>query len=132
MLPLDQMKLLVNLAQADGIVADRERNYIINIGRANGLYPDQILPLFEREHKLFVPNGMTADEKFDCIYSLVQLMKIDERMYQEEIRFCSVVATKLGYEPQALFELMLQVKTTEMAKAELEALKKLTTKFLKQ
>ena len=43
---LNQMKLLISLAQIDGTVADRERNYIINIGRANNIYPDQVLPLF--------------------------------------------------------------------------------------
>lgn len=130
MLVLSQMKLLVNLAKADGQVADHERNYIINIGRANGIYPDEINPLFQNEHEIFVPEGLTPDEKFECMYSLVQLMKIDERMYQQEIRFCSMIATKLGYHQQALFELMLQVKNSDMSDGELAALKNLTAKFL--
>lgn len=131
MIVLDHLKLLVSLAQVDGKVADRERNYIVNIARANGIYPDEVARLFEKDHQLIVPEGLSRDEKFDCIYSLVQLMKIDERMYQEEIRFCSDVATRLGYDQQALFELMLQVKTTSMNAEELADLKKLTAKFLK-
>jgi len=130
--PFSQLKLLVNLAQVDGRVADREKNYIINIGRANGIYPDQIIPLFEKEHESFVPEGMTADQKFECIFKLVHLMKIDERMYQEEIRYCSSIATKLGYDQHVLFELMLHVNTRGMSDAEIENLKKLTTKFLKK
>jgi hypothetical protein len=130
-MPLSQLKLLVNLAQVDGKVADKEKNYIINIARANGIYPDQILPLFEKEHDVIVPEGMNADQKFEYIYNLVQLMKIDERMYQEEIRFCSSIATKLGYDQDVLFELMLHVKTTGMEKSEIEELKKLTSKYLK-
>lgn len=131
MIVLDHLKLLVSLAQVDGKVADRERNYIVNIARANGIYPDEVARLFQKDHQLIVPEGLSRDEKFDCIYSLVQLMKIDERMYQEEIRFCSDVATRLGYDQQALFELMLQVKTTTMNEEELADLKKLTAKFLK-
>lgn len=131
MIVLDHLKLLVSLAQVDGKVADRERNYIVNIARANGIYPDEVARLFQKDHQLIVPEGLSRDEKFDCIYSLVQLMKIDERMYQEEIRFCSDVATRLGYDQQALFELMLQVKTTTMNQEELADLKKLTAKFLK-
>jgi hypothetical protein len=129
MLVLDQMKVLVNLAQVDGKVADREKSYIVNIGRANGMYPDQILPLFDRDHELTIPS-LNADEKFEFMYSLVQLMKIDERMYQEEIRYCSMVATRLGYDQQALFELMLQVKSSEMSPSEISELKKLISRYL--
>jgi hypothetical protein len=124
------MKLLISLAQADGHVTEREKNYIINIGRANGVFPDEIQPLFLREHEVIVPNDLDADEKFDCIYSLVQLMKIDERMYQEEIRFCSTIAVKLGYDQEVLFELMLHVKGTDMVAGEKNKLKEITSKFL--
>jgi uncharacterized tellurite resistance protein B-like protein len=129
--PLTQMKLLISLAQADGKVAEREKNYIINIGRANGIYPDQIQTMFPKQYEVIVPENLSADQKFECIYSLVQLMKIDERMYQEEIRFCSAIAVKLGYDHEVLFELMLHVKG-EMTDGEKENLKKITEKFLKK
>lgn len=128
---LAQMKLLVNLARIDGKVADRERNYILNIGRANGIYPDEVTPLFEHRHELIVPENLTIDEKFNYIFSLVQLMKIDERMYKEEILFCSKIAATLGYEQQVMFDLMLHVKSESMAPDEKEALKVLTMKYLK-
>src|SRR5690349_24924022 len=111
---LPQMKLLISLAQIDGKVADREQNYIINIGRANGIYPDEVGPLFEKRHQVIVPEDLNDDQKFDYIFSLVQLMKIDERMYKEELLFCSKIATKLGYQQEVLFELLLQVKSVEM------------------
>ena len=129
--PVTHMKLLINLAQADGKVAEREKNYIINIGRANGIYPDQIQPLFQKQHEVIVPENLDPDQKFDCICSLVQLMKIDERMYQEEIRFCSAIAVKLGYDQEVLFELMLHVKD-EMTDAQKADLKKITSTFLKK
>lgn len=129
--PLTQMKLLINLAQADGKVADREKNYIINIGRANGIFPDEVISLINQEHPIIVPNNLSNDEKFDCIYTLVQLMKIDERMYQEEIRFCSSIAGKLGYDQEVMFELMLRVKSSSSDEKEKTELKKITAKFLK-
>ncbi|MDH4296440.1 MAG: hypothetical protein OEV74_09185, partial [Cyclobacteriaceae bacterium] len=69
------MKLLISLAQIDGTVAARERNYIINIGRANNIYPDQLMPLIDKRHTLIVPQDLTDDLKFDYLFSLVQLMK---------------------------------------------------------
>ena len=129
---LSRMKLLINLAKIDGQVADKEKNYLINIGRANGIYPDEIYPLFTQSHEVLVPADMTDDQKFDLIFSLIQLMKLDERMYREEIAFCGQVASRLGYDKQAMFELLSQVKSAGMDASELDSLKKLTQNFLKR
>ena len=131
MLALNQMKLLISLAQIDGAVAARERNYIVNIGRANNIYPDQIIPLFEQRHHLIIPEDLSADQKFEYLFSLVQLMKIDERMYREEIMFCSKIAATLGYDQQVMFELLLHVKSVSMTDEEMKELKTLVQKYLK-
>jgi len=131
MVALPQMKLLINLAQIDGIVADRERNYIINIGRANGLYPDEVVPLFDQRHELIIPDDLTNDQKFNYIFSLIQLMKIDERMYREELLFCGKIATNLGYRSEVLFDLLLHVKSFQMTDSEMADLKAMVQKNLK-
>lgn len=127
---LSRMKLLINLAKVDGQVADKEKNHLINIGRANGIYPDEIYPLFTQSHQVVVPEDLSDDQKFDLIFSLIQLMKLDERMYREEIVFCGQVAAKLGYSKQVMFELLSHVKSGGMEANEMESLKKLTQKFL--
>lgn len=126
---LEKLKLLVNLARIDGDVAERERKYILNIGLANKVSGDDIKPLFETDHDLVVPANLTAEERFDYIFSLVQLMKIDERLYQEEIKYCSKVASKLGYDETVMFDLMLHVRAA-MESGEMQILKKLTEKYL--
>jgi hypothetical protein len=126
---LTQLKLLINLAQIDGEVGEKERNYVFNIGRANGLAEIVVEPLFGTSHALIVPDNLNNAQKFDYIFSLVQLMKIDERLYQDEIRYCSKVAAKLGYDEAVMFDLMLHVRAV-MEVNELDALKKLTEKYL--
>lgn len=126
---LDQLKLLINLALIDGEVAEREKKYIHNIGTANGLSDEAIRPLFSGKHEVIVPTDLNDDQKFAYIFSLVQLMKIDERLYKDEIRFCSKVASKLGYDEAVMFDLMLHVREAMQAN-ELEELKKLTAKYL--
>lgn len=128
---LPQLKLLINLARIDGEVADHEKKYISNIGLANRVPMDEITPLFDLDHEVIVPAGLTPDDRFNYIFSLVQLMKIDERLYKDEIRYCSEVASKLGYSQSVMFELMLHVRSV-MEANELEALKQLTTKYLNQ
>lgn len=129
---LQQMKLLINLARIDGEVGPREKQYIKNIGLANQFPADHIDLLFDQRHELIVPDNLDKDQKFDYIFSLVQLMKIDERMYKEEIMFCSKIAARLGYSEEVMFDLMLHVKTATMGKDEMATLKQLTEKFLKK
>lgn len=129
---LSRMKLLISLAKVDGQVADKEKNYLINIGRANGIYPDEIYPLFTQSHEVLVPSNLTDDQKFDLIFHLIQLMKLDERMYREEIAFCGQVAARLGYNKQVMFELLSHVKAAGMEATEVESLKKITQDFLKR
>jgi uncharacterized tellurite resistance protein B-like protein len=129
---LAQLKLLISLAQIDGKVAERERNFITNIGKSNDITPDQIETLFDQRHPLIIPTDLTDDQKFDYLFSLVRLMKIDERMYKEEMMFCSKIAENLGYENQVMFELLLHVKADVMEKDEIINLKEVTQKHLKR
>jgi hypothetical protein len=129
---LNQIKLLISLAQIDGKLADRERNYILNVARSNGLASDQIIPLFDQRHPLIIPPDLTDDQKFDYLFTLVQLMKIDDRMYKEEMMFCSKIADNLGYIDQVMFELLLYVKTGVMEKDEIINLKEIMQKYLKK
>lgn len=126
---LEQLKLLVNLARIDGDVAELERKYISNIGLANNVATDDILPLFERNHEIVVPANLTDEQRFGYIFSLVQLMKIDERLYKDEIQFCAKVAAKLGYDENVMFELMLHVRSA-METGEMNILKNLTGRYL--
>jgi hypothetical protein len=128
---LEQLKLLVNLARIDGDMAEREKTYITNIGKANGFPESSVSTLFYQSHEIIIPDSLTNDQRFEYIFSLVQLMKIDERLYQEEIKFCSKIAARLGYAQDVLFELMLKVKSTD-TDADKMALKLLTQQYLQK
>lgn len=127
---LEQLKLLVNLARIDGEVVEREKAYIANIGKANNFPESAVSTLFYTSHEIIIPDNLTDDQKFNYIFSLVQLMKIDERLYKEEIKYCSKIASRLGYKQEVMFELLSTVKSVVMEANELEALKKLTTSLL--
>jgi uncharacterized tellurite resistance protein B-like protein len=129
---LAQLKLLISLAQIDGKVAERERNFITGIGKSNDIAADEIDTLLEQRHALVVPTDLTDDQKFEYLFNLVKLMKIDERMYKEEMLFCSKIAENLGYENQVMFELLLHVKAGVMEKDEIINLKEVTQKHLKK
>ena len=58
-------------------------------------------------------------------------MKIDGRLYKEEIQFCARIASKIGYEEEVLIELMLKVYSDPDISADKDTLKTTIQKYLK-
>lgn len=58
-------------------------------------------------------------------------MKIDERMYKEELLFCTKIASGLGYEKEAMVELLLHVKSSGLTEEEIGDLKLKIQKYLR-
>jgi uncharacterized tellurite resistance protein B-like protein len=127
---LSQLKLLVSLAKIDNELVEKEREFIRNIAKANGFSEQHLSSLLDETHAMTVPDDLNNHEKFNYIFTLVQLMKIDEKLYSSEIKYCAQVASRLGYDKQVMFELMLNVKSASMSDDEVEALRNLTEKYL--
>jgi uncharacterized tellurite resistance protein B-like protein len=129
---ITHVKLLVNLARIDGEVDQKELSYVVSIAKANGISHADVALLIGQDHEVIIPASLTDEQRFEYIFSLVQLMKIDERLFENEIRYCSKVASKLGYDQGVMFDLMLNVKSIAMEKNDIENLRKATIKHLRE
>ena len=65
------------------------------------------------------------------MYNIVQLMKIDGRVYQEEIRYCAGIASKLGYEEEVLREMMVRIYSDPHISTDKATLKSKIQSYLK-
>lgn len=126
------LNLLVQLARIDGVVVQDEIDLIKQIGEANGMSSSDISACFEDPSLIENLDVLTADEKYEYIYNIVQLMKIDGRLYKEEIRFCAKLASKLGYSEDVLLELMLKIYSDPEISADKASLKTTIQKYLKK
>ena len=80
------LNLLVQLAKIDRVVVQDEIDLIKQIGKANGMSSDDISACFEDPTLIEDLDTLSNDEKYEYIYSIVKLMKIDGRLYKEELR----------------------------------------------
>jgi len=101
----DQLSALVQLAKADGFLDEREIDLIHKIGGIHGLTSEEINVMIESPPELGDLSKYTKDEKFEFLYNLVYLMKIDDQVFNEEVHYCQEIATKLGYPLEALLEI---------------------------
>lgn len=125
------LNLLVQLARVDGVVVQDEIDLIKQIGAANGMSSDEISASFEDPSLIEDLSRLTPDQKYEYIYNIVQLMKIDGRLYKEEIRFCARLASKLGYAEGVLLELMLKIYSDPNLTTDKESLKTTIQQYLK-
>ncbi|MFY0651448.1 MAG: TerB family tellurite resistance protein [Cyclobacteriaceae bacterium] len=127
-----QLRVLAILANADGEIDDREMQLMEKIGKAHDMSIDEIHAAIENPGKVKDLSDLNVDEKFELLYDVVQLMKIDNQIYNEEILYCQKIAGKLGYPLEAIMEIYPHVNThiNLNIPGEKQALKKKLDKIL--
>ena len=94
-----QLKLLTRLAGSDGTIDETELKLIKNLGSIHGLGDEEVNEIINSPQGEIDYQNLTEDERFDYLYNIIQLMKIDGKVTQSEIEFCERVAVRLGYLP---------------------------------
>ncbi len=124
------LNILVQLARVDGVVVQEEIDLINQVGKANSMSDEEITQCFDEPSDIGSLSHLPDDEKYEYIYGIVKLMKIDGRLYEDEIKFCAKMASKLGYNEDVLFELILKIYSDPDLSADKSALKEKIQTFL--
>jgi hypothetical protein len=131
MIALEKLQLLVNLARADDNLAQDEKQFIINIGKAHGYPESSVETLFYETHPINIPDNLTHEHRVDFAISLTQLMLLDKMMFLKEIEYCTVLVERLGFEKRFIYKLIAAVSEQANDPKQLEAIKKEAHKYLK-
>jgi len=131
MIALEKLQLLVNLARADDNLAQEERQFIKNIGKAHGYPESSVETLFYEMHPINIPETLTNEQRVDFALSLTQLMLLDKKMYLKEIEYCSNLIEKLGFEKRFIYKLIDVVSEHPNNPQQIETIRKDAAKFLK-
>jgi uncharacterized tellurite resistance protein B-like protein len=126
-----ELNVLINLAASDKNVADRESKLIHLIGQANGIPKDEINQMLKNPQPIHNSSSLTPDEKFEHLYNLIQLMKMDGQVFRSEVVFCEQIAEKLGYKKTVVGEISQHVYSDPSITSDRDMLKKKAEKFLK-
>ena len=126
-----ELNVLINLAASDRSVAERESKLIHMIGKANGITKEEIDAMLKSPKPISNINSLTPDEKFEHLYYLIQLMKMDGQVFRSEIVFCEHIAEKLGYRKGVVGEISQHVYSDPTITADRDMIKKKAEKFMK-
>lgn len=124
-----QLSALIALANIDGDFDGEEKTQIYMLGKANGMSKEEVDNLIDNPVPLPPVSTMTPDEKFDYLYNIVQLMKIDSQVYLSEIKYCEDLAEKLGFKRKVISTLTSRVYSDPSITANIASLKKAVKKY---
>ncbi|AWM32695.1 TerB family tellurite resistance protein [Hymenobacter nivis] len=88
---------LAALAKADGHIDEREMNFIITVGKKNGMGATEVRKIVAGNTNCLSDLPNTDSERFDQIYDLVDMMLSDGIVDENEMDFCIMMAEKLGF-----------------------------------
>jgi len=125
------LSILVHLAKSDGHISEEEEKMISRIGRENSLDPDQIEALINEPKPVGEIEDLPKEAKLELIIDIIKLMKIDNEVHQQEIKFCESISAKLGYNAEVVKDLSTYISTSVQENASKLLLKEIINKFYK-
>jgi uncharacterized membrane protein YebE (DUF533 family) len=124
-----QLSTLIELAKIDGEFDGQEKLHILMLGRANGLSEAEIKDIVKNPVPMPDVHLLSSDDKFDYLFNIIQLMKIDQEVYKSEIHHCEKLAEKLGFKTKVVSAISSQVYSDPSISADIDALKKAVKKY---
>ena len=129
-----QLSLLIQLSLIDNNLSPKEQRMIYALGKANKIPEKDIEEVFKyhlrhARHEMPTITNLSDDDKFDYLFNIVQLMKVDEQVYLSEIKFCQALAEKLGFKKNVIKELSARVFSDPTLTIDKEGLKEQIMKY---
>ena len=92
-----QLNILIQLAEADKHFAKIEREMIFKIASDRKFPEKEVMELIKNPEPIDSLGALSPDQKFEYLISCIELVFIDQNVFESEIIFCKNIAIKLGF-----------------------------------
>ncbi|MCY4418771.1 MAG: TerB family tellurite resistance protein [Cytophagales bacterium] len=120
-----QLQMMINLAVSDGHFSKEEQDWIYLVGTQNNLGREDIQQMIHESQPIGNLDRLNDEERFEILYSIVQLMKIDRVVHPKEVELSESMAEKLGYHKKVIQVLSSRIYSDPSITSDREKLKKL-------
>jgi uncharacterized tellurite resistance protein B-like protein len=92
-----QLNILIQLAEADKHFAKIERDLIFKIARERNFSDEDVNELIRNPQPIDSLGALSLDQKFEYLMSAIEMVFVDQNVFESEIIFCKNIAIKLGF-----------------------------------
>ena len=97
-----QLNILIQLAEADKHFAKIERELIFKIARERKFPEEIVLELIRNPEPIDSLGALSMDQKLEYLMSSVELVFVDQNVFESEIIFSKNIAIKLGFKKSVI------------------------------
>lgn len=126
-----ELNILINLAASDSKIEEKEAKLIHMVAKANGISREDATEMIKNPQPIHNLSALTSDEKFEHLYYLIQMMKMDGQVFKSEIVFCESIAEKMGYKKGIVGELSQHIYSDPSITSDREMLRKKAAKYIR-
>jgi uncharacterized tellurite resistance protein B-like protein len=92
-----KLNILIQLAEADKHFAKSEREMILKIAQDRKFPEDEVNQLIRNPEPIDTLGALSNDQKFDYLMDCIDLIFVDQRIFESEVIFTKSIAIKLGF-----------------------------------
>lgn len=92
-----QLNILIQLAEADKHFAKIEREMIFKIAKDRNFPEIEVDELIRNPEPIDSLGALSPGQKFEYLMSCIELIFIDQSVFESEVIFCKNIAIKLGF-----------------------------------
>lgn len=92
-----QLNILIQLAEADKHFAKIEREMIFKIAKDRNFPEQEVYELIKNPEPVDSLGALSPDQKFEYLMSSIELVFVDQNVFESEVIFCKNIAIKLGF-----------------------------------
>jgi len=92
-----QLNILIQLAEADKHFATAERDMIFKIARDRKFPDESVQSLIKNPEPIGTLGALLPDQKFDYLQACIELIFVDQKVFESELIFTRSIAIKLGF-----------------------------------
>jgi uncharacterized tellurite resistance protein B-like protein len=97
-----QLSMLIQLAEADKHFSKIEREMIFKIARERNYPEESVNELIRNPEPIDSLGALSNDQKFEYLMSAIEMVFIDQNVFESEIIFCKNIAIKLGFKKNVI------------------------------
>lgn len=101
------LNILIQLAEADKHFAKAERDMIFKIAKERNFPELEVQELIRKPEPIDSLGALSVDQKFEYLHSSIELILVDQNIFESEIIFCKSLAIKLGFK-KAIIDFFLE------------------------
>lgn len=92
-----QLNILIQLAEADKHFAKVEREMVFRIAKQRNFPEETVNELIRNPEPIESLGALSNEQKFGYLIDCIELMFVDQKVFESEVIFCKSIAIKLGF-----------------------------------